>query len=372
MWFAFGLVTLLLGFTISMIARSRAGWKGDRRGGGEVPAYEFQQVFYKKRLTRVRIGMPAPKSLQFRVRKERGHDRFFKAMGISVEIQVSDPQFDDAVYLESDVEALGWMLMQNSELRAAIVNIFLQADASRFKKVLIRCSHGRVWIEVAPRDAEAVIAADSLATHLGVLAKALTTHRTMLEQQEDPFVRRAILVLSISTATAVLGIYGLIRGGTGRTDILDSWQLFVACVVPGAIGLGIFVALIVAFLGRSSRTHLVLVEAVLVGGVGFVLGLFGLAREMNVEFDPSPAQSIEISGARTEHKITRGRRGSRNHHYYLHIADWRVSRQGAPLRLELSSEQFRQLENQRNVTLHVKSGSLGFEWVESIVPRTLE
>jgi hypothetical protein len=372
MWFAFGLITLALGFTVSLIARSRAGWKGTPRGSTDIPRHEYQQVFHKKRLTRVRIGMPAPRELQFRVRKERWHDSFFKSIGISVEMQVQDPQFDDAMYVESDIEALGNLLMQNTALRSAIVNIFLLADVARCKQVAIRCSHGRIWIELAPRDADVERHVDMLAKHLEVLSKALSAHRMMLEQHQDPFVRRAIVVLSISTATAVLGVYGLIRGGSGRTDILDSWALFAACVVPGLIALSVFVALIVAFLGRSSRTHLVLVEAVLVGGMGFVVGLFALARELNIEFDTHPPQSIELTDVRAEHKISRGRRGRTNHDYYLHVPDWRESRRGASLRLEISSALYQQLANESRVALQVKPGLLGFEWVESIRPQRLE
>jgi hypothetical protein len=372
MWFAFGLITLLVGFTVSLIARSRAGWKGTPRGSGDAPRHEYQEVFHKKRLTRVRIGMLAPKGLEFRVRKERWHDRFFKSIGISVEMQVQDSSFDDAVYLESDVEALGHLLMQNLELRSAIVNIFVRADAARCKSVLIRCSHGRIWIELAPRDADIGRHVDAFAQWLNVLAKSLAAQRAMLEQQQDPFVGRAILVLSISTATAILGVYGLIRGVGGRTDILDSWGLFAACVVPGLVALGFFVATIITFLGRSSRTHLVLVEAVLVGGMGFVVGLFALARELNIEFDTKPADVIELGDVRAEHKITRGRRGRQNHHYYLHVSDWRESKRSAPLRLEISSDLYRQLANENRVALGVKPGLLGFEWIESIRPQRLE
>jgi hypothetical protein len=372
MWFAFGLITLVASFTFSLIARSRANWKGTSRGSGDVPRHEYQEVFQKKKLTTVRIGMPAPTGLQFRVRKERWHDGLFKSLGISMEMQVEDPQFDDKVYLESDVVALGHLLITNHEMRAAIIDIFALAEDARCKKTILRCSHGRIWIELTPRDTGIQARADMLAQRLHVLAKALTAHRAMLEQQKDPFVWRAIIVLSVSTAAAALGILGVIRGTAGRTDILDSWGLLAACVVPGLLALAVFIALIVIFLGRSSRTHLVLIEVIFVGGLGFVLGLFALARELNVEFDNSPPQSIELQGVRAEHTTSRGRRGRRNDHFYLHVTDWRESQRGRRLRLEISSNEYRQFAHVKAVTLQVKPGLLGFEWIELIRAQEIE
>jgi hypothetical protein len=54
------------------------------------------------------------------------------------------------------------------------------------------------------------------------------------------------------------------------------------------------------------------------------------------------------------------------------VPDWRESRRGALLRLEISSALYQQLANENRVALQVKPGLLGFEWVESIRAQRLE
>lgn len=187
-------------------------------------------------------------------------------------------------------------------------------------------------------------------------------------EARDPFIARAALLLSVSTASAAFGVYGLLRGIAGRTDILEPWTLLGWTIVPSLLLFALFLGAIVFLLGGSSRAHLVLLEVLLVGSWGFVLSGHALAREANLAFDGRPPRLVHVSGIDTEHVVRRGKRGRRTHRYYVHVDDWRAS--GAPtLRLEIDSATYGRLPDGGDATLYVRPGALGFEWIERIEPR---
>jgi uncharacterized membrane protein YhfC len=49
-----------------------------------------------------------------------------------------------------------------------------------------------------------------------------------------------------------------------------------------------FVILTLWWLGRSFRTHLVLLEGILMGALGFTLSAYTLGRKADIEFDLGP------------------------------------------------------------------------------------
>lgn len=289
MWFGFGLITLMVGFFFSMHSRTRARWTGDKRHLRIHPGhwqYQYQEVKNHGHVQKVRIGVDAPRGFQFTARAEGHRDVFFKRLGVCSEIQLHDEAFDSGVYLESDAKGVGTLLSESKELRDTLLEIVRYAQSNDLRGMRIRCAHERLWLEFKPKQEGILsIATNQLVPLLHRLREGLRNSRLTPKLLHDPFIWRAALMLSISTASVVLGCYGLIRALAGRTDILDSWQLFHASAIAGLVVTAIFVVAILKVLGRSSRTHLVLIEGVLVGTFGFVLSMFALAREANISFD---------------------------------------------------------------------------------------
>lgn len=368
MWFGFGLITLLTAFAVSVYARTCASWKGETRTAANGRTYEHQEVRQKGKVRRVRLGVSAPTEFNFVARKERLHDRLFKWIGISVEMQVDAPEFDTTLYLESDARAIGTLLRDRPALRRAILNAFSYAADNKLRRMRLQCAYGRVWLEFRTADAKMLPAtAQALVPDLCEFADGLHLCQSQADDVHDPFVWRAALLLSISTATLVYGVIGLAHANMGRTDIIEQARLFWRVVPLGMVLSILFLLLILGWLGRSSRTHLVLLEAALVGSAGFVLSTFGLAREANVDFDQRPAQVHVMNDIHTEQRTTIGRNGRQRHYFYVYTADWRPGRSD-PLRLEIDRSSFERLGETRMVTIRTRPGALGFEWVESIEP----
>jgi hypothetical protein len=375
MWFGFGLITATLAFVLTLRRRLQARWMGSLRYLRNLSqvSYYYQVKRAKQRVVLVRIGVTAPSGLHLRFREEGKRDQFFKWLGISEELQTSDPTFDERVYVETDAVAVHNVLREQAPLRASILRIFDVSQALRLRRLQLRCMSGRLWAEFKPKDTDALDAAQNqLVPELRAVADAFQQSRLDGERTRDPFIWRATAMLAISTAAAVLGGLGLVRGATGRTDILEPGQLFAACVPLGLIFAGAFLLLILVFLGRSSRTHVVLIEAAIVGTFGFVTGTFALAREANIEFDTSSARPHELREARVEHRITRGRRGRRNDHYYLHTPDWRMPTAAQQLRIVIDRDTYYQLAGKDGALVETRKGVFGYEWIQRIVTLDVE
>lgn len=371
MWFGFGLITAGVAFGLALRARLQANWKGQTRHfaphGQRHVAYAYQSVTSKARVTKVRIGVTTLPGVHFQLREEGKPDLFFKWLGISEEMQTLDAQFDPRLYLESDAIALRDLLREQPQLRAAILRVFDIARANSLSSCRLRCTHGRLWVEFTPaRNSYLAPAERQLVAELLSIAGALQQGQLSGSQARDPFVWRAAALLAISTATAVLGGLGLIRSLVGRTDILEPWHLFAACVPLGLALAAAFLLLIVTLLRRSSRAHVVLIEAAIVGSFGFITATFALAREANIEFDTSTAQPHELHGARVEHQVERRRRRTR-HTYYLHAPDWRAAHSGEQLQFTIDATTFQRLEGKDSVIVVTRQGALAHEWIEGII-----
>jgi len=368
MWFGFGLITLIVAVIVGLKTRLAARWKGVAHSHRDGP-YQVQEVRNKNKLVMVRIGVDTPKPFNFVVRHERFHDRMFKWIGVTLELQTKDAEFDRKLFVESDARGVAILLRRNPELRKALVAISAIAKSNRLRRMRVRCLHGRLWVEFRPKDESVVYGVtQALVPLLHELKNGITAHRFTVEELRDPFVWRAAAVLALSTASLALGVYGLLRSAFGRTDIIDSGSLFTACAVPGVFAAGCVLITVMWWLGSTSRAHTVMCEFILVGGAGFILSTYALAREANIDFDFGAAETVVLSNVRAEHKVSRGRRGRRHHHYYLHTADWRPNHAGEHLRLEISEANYHTLANTKEAVVYVHRGALGFEWIEQIRP----
>jgi hypothetical protein len=211
MWFGFGLITAILAFVLAMRMRRQANWGGDTRWLDDQgrQTYEYDVVTSKDgAVTKVRMGVSAPRGLQFRVREEGKHDAFFKWLGICEEMETADAAFDERLYLESDAIAICYVLQRQASLRESILRIFDAARGLDLKRLQLRCMGGRLWVEFKPGGGGCAAAAPRIVPELVTVAGALQHRRLDADNAHDPFIWRAAALLSASTATAVLGGLG--------------------------------------------------------------------------------------------------------------------------------------------------------------------
>jgi hypothetical protein len=269
----------------------------------------------------------------------------------------------------SDNERVCAALSESKQLRNDIKHLLTvcQQNAVNFESIHVRNS--RLWIEVSPKDQKNPIPTTSFAKAIVPILYSISTVLTerLYGQRnlKEPFLAKAALLLAISTSMALVGGINLFHLQFVRVPfILYKGALFAMSLLTGLIVIGLLVTATFVFLGRKARTHLILIELVLVGYFGAVGTSFTLMRSMNIEFDAKPGQThlVKVQNARVETR--RGRRGRRTKSYHLYVNDW--LKEGETRKIQVSSSLYNSKRIGSTLEITQKPGFLGFEWVSSM------
>lgn len=206
----------------------------------------------------------APRPLDIALRREGDDDKRYKATGINVEVQTGDPQFDDAVYINTYAAPPDVVrkVFASPGVRAAAREL-LERDGTRV--LLIDDKEGDVSIDIAdltertPDQERGARLVDNLAR----LANALPPVR---ESGETPAEDPTLMPIGCGCLTALVGLFVApflyvsrssrgCRATEGEVKNLLCWS-GLDCCNPGFTGLvfGAVVSLPIMFiLGRVIR-----------------------------------------------------------------------------------------------------------------------
>jgi hypothetical protein len=145
MWFLFGVITLISFCGYNMYKKLNASWEGTTEDFGDIQ-YQYKFNYDKNEINEILVGIDAPETLDFRLKKEGAIDRFFKKIGISVEHQVGNTEFDDLVYVVSDNDLLHTQMSANKMLVEPILKLFSDKSKYCYNLKEIRCHSGRIWL----------------------------------------------------------------------------------------------------------------------------------------------------------------------------------------------------------------------------------
>lgn len=364
MWFVLGIVTLV-GITIG-IAWWRWGvdWKGDRHGDGRYKLYKN-----KGKVQRLRVGIAAPVAADFEIKPEGWFDRLGKSIGIAVEPQANRRSFDEKFYILSDDERLVRALRTDADLLSRLEAIG-NASVGGFRFQRMVCRRGQMWIVFKPegKGEDHLTATQWAVQELLALAAALPAlPRGQGHADNRPFLYSVVL-LAFASALALNGAVHLFRimalGYLPYT--MDRAQLWTLAAIVAAVLLLVLAVATVALLGRSSRAHLVLVQVLLVGGLGAVASAFVELRDLNMEADTAKVQELATVVQGKHYTTHRKRNGGNSHNYYLELADWNTP--GATLDLEVGSDMYNVRFLGEPLVVRQHPGFLHVRWIESIDP----
>lgn len=366
MWFLFGLITLV-SFSVYLGLKKRsANWKGTHTTHGPV-VHESLFEINKKKTQRFKVAVSAPKEYDFSFKREGRFDRFCKSLGLSVEHQIGAAEFDNLVYVVSNDGHLVQQMSAQKSITDDVVQLFkLHRYGSTVSEV--RCQNGRLWasFSVAKPFNEASNMNQLLkvpphaAGLLQRVAVQLEANRPQTRgTQRDPFILRAAVLLAISTGLFVNGLTHAFRlFWSTDTFTVDTAQLWFYSVYGAAAIVGVLVLLAFAALGRSARTHLVLIELLLVGLMGATLTCFTELRDLNMEMDMSPV--VKLRAEVLTKTVSRSRKGGT--HYSIEVRDWVAHMDTRTIKV--SSGFYSQIKVGGILDIHQRSGYLGMRWVE--------
>ncbi|MDH5737656.1 MAG: hypothetical protein OEZ23_05065 [Gammaproteobacteria bacterium] len=363
MWFLIGLCFVVVASACIAYVGVTHIWKGIP---GEVDglAYIYNIREGKLGLQGFFLGVEATTGYDYAFKRETGFDRFFKKMGLSKEFQSGDEDFDNLIYVLSDNKQLHRQIVHNAEIREAIQNLFKLESQYNFKLKEVRHRAGRLWIKIAGlsefRKEDIPKVASTAVPVLKTVSESLIQSQSRSLRWKDPFIIRSVLLLSLSAGLLANGLIHLVR--VFWIDIpftMDQIPLFVDALSLTAVIVVMFLIAVLLLLGRSSRAHIVLLEVLLIGGIGaFATSLVEL-RDLNIEWDNSPGQEFDL--VLENKKIHRRRRATS---YNLYVTGWLDSERRE--KITVSSEFYDSLKIGDRLRLVQREGYLGYRWVEAL------
>ncbi len=370
MWFLFGFITLGVACATSLLLRRETTWRGtpalvDRMAYQyAVTTYQRRYSFSHRRATSVRVGVACTEGFTFSLRPEGMLDAWSKAVGLVQECQTGDVEFDRDFYILSDDPVLHRLLQTDSGLRGAVERAFKDCSSGLGAPQAIYVHGGRLSLRANPHDSDpdAVTAAcPTVVAALTAIADRLNRGGVGLVDNRDPFPRRAACFLGISTGLAINGGIELLH--------MD-WPTFPALAdssAPEPVALAIAAAFILAlaavalqWMGRSARTHLVLIELLIAGGFGATVSAYAELRDYNIDYDNGAVRMITT---RVAEKYTTNRRHG-GYNYHLVLAGWPEPRDR--IDFDIYSDLYNRVSVGSPMLITEHPGALGWPWTDGI------
>lgn len=366
MWFALGFVTLAISVGYQWWMRWHYSWSGTEDSLGGIQC-QSKVRSHRDWVYGLLVGLRAPETFRFELKREGDWDRFFKWAGLTVEHQFGHAGFDSLVYVASDDQHLFDSLAGNKDFLHSAQHIFAAESEDRWIKKIV-CARGRLWLvigcsdgfEEASTERNRIFAADLL-PHLQQIQKELAACKPDTRPAErDRYLVPSMVILAMSSGLAVNGAISWARSFISPEFILDTRTLNL---YAWAVAICILMVLILAtliFLRGSSRVHLVLLELVLVGTFGAVTTASNGLRNANIDFDTSLATQVQrpLAGKFIEERKRLLKPTRRT--YYLQYREWFGEEE---LRsISVSAETYERASNGDKLEFEQHQGFLGWRW----------
>lgn len=288
------------------------------------------------------LRVPTASKIDLQITREVWFDRFCKSLGIALEFQTGDRDFDANWYLRGEVDTRLGMLLKHGDLRGQVRMLLNQGFTSlRVDKGWLQAD----WTGFDPGTNPQP--ADIAGPLLTAIAAALPTGSSAQTPRQFAVNVGLWTFIIVSACSFVAGIdYPPVRGW-------DMWRL----VLPTAALSWALLAWTAAFALRGhSRSHDRWLLVVLAGLVTCTIGARGVLGWWNGARDSTEVvvRDVAVDNLWTERRKKRTA-------YLLSVQDWK--RPGKSLRYEVTPVQYASLrEGISRVEVRTRAGRLGVEW----------
>lgn len=302
------------------------------------------------------IMIPCTSSGAFSITPETKFDRFFKKLGICVEINTHDPGFDDAFYINTNTIPFTRSFLEKSENRRSIQTLFqlgfnyLKHDGQNLTITWRRFPRG------TQMEMETMEKAVALLVEQGSSLTKITTYET---PEPTTWKQKRLFAFAIPILLTITGITALIIG-LSKYRPLDSGKMFVDSLKFSLPLLVLFTWFSIRLLRGRSSSHRELIAVFFISLFAFPFAGFGYRAFLNGSLDDSPAAVHQVIVLNKYYS-----RSKNNYTYYAVVNSWRKPESEEKLRISKSFYNYLQ-PGSSTITVKTKPGKFGFEWIVEI------
>ena len=346
-------------FRVTVLAASlgREAMKSGQSYEGEAHGKQFFYQYFagsRNAPSYFKIWIDCPSRGDFRIGKESFIDRTFKQLGIAVEVQTGDSQFDQDYYLNTNSVAFTGACFSSPERRQAVNELF----KLNFKKI----SHNGKTLEIKITPFTLAKGFDKAIIESAV-SQLIALGRDLPEDYYEPRVigtpawkfRRAI-IYTVSITSVVVGIAGLIWANASYPP-LDAFLIFkdsLGHAVPAFI---IFCAVSIVFLKGRSSSHVDLLINLGIALFGIPLASYSGMLVSNGYLDKAPASYHEVMAI--DKYYTRSKNSTT---YHVRLQSWRENHGSE--KIKVNKYTYDQVHRNRTMMgITTRPGHLGYEWL---------
>lgn len=336
---------------------------GDKPQSAELLGRGYR-VFYQTpvkgkngRPSLLRVSVPTESPESFSITRQSWFDRWAKNVGLAVEIDAGDADFDDACYIRTDSTDFTQAFVEDAGKRRAI----LELRALGFSEIALRDGEFQAnWTGFDPLKNDGQDLLVEAAAHVLILAENLPEGTPHAPREDSPFGDQR----SRSTSRAAyIGLWALLLT-LAPAFFLVFWfkPVFTSELILTALPIVIpayllFAVLAFALLRGVSISHDRWAKQMWAGLAVFALGGVGAVAAINGLLDTAAPTLHRVTVVNTT--TTRSRNSTT---YYAVCESWRPG--GGQLEFSISRPEHDSVQRGRSkMEVNVCPGKLGVEWI---------
>lgn len=304
------------------------------------------------------ITIPCNSAGAFKIANESKFDRFFKRLGVCVELDTHDPAFDDRFYITTDTIPFTRAVLERRENRKSIINTFDQGF-NHFKfdgnKIVL------TWTRFPRRTLMEKAAMEKAVEYLAPLYHNLPGITRYDQQESTTWKYKRLLAFGVSILGAITGLVAMIVGLTSYSP-MDGGKMFLSSLAISLPLFVVFVWLSIHLLKGRSSSHRELVAVFFIALIGFPLAGFGYKVYLNGALDTAQAMAHEAPVVRKFYSKSKN-----SYSYYIRVDSWRDIESHATEKIKVSKRFYNGVTPGRTVvSIITKPGRFGYEWIYKI------
>jgi hypothetical protein len=299
------------------------------------------------------VKLQTDQNAAFRITRENWFDRLGKNLGLSLEVETGDAEFDNSCYLDSDMPDFLARLLQNADVREAVRQI-LQAGFTEIRAAENNIHAAWRGCNRNPEDVGSEF--DYVADNLRLIVQRFPNEQLILESafaSSSKMKRVSSLLLTAGVFAAAL----VLLASSTKYSPLDAKAMLVYSLsysVPAAI---LICWAEIIWLRQRSSAHRDLLGILPFTLAAVLIGGYAVVSRINGGQDASPPA---IHDAIVMEKYFTTSKSSRNYHAVLQ--SWRGN--GQKENISISKINYDRLApNHSHALVTTKAGKLGFEWI---------